>query len=489
MTSPSRFTKKRIFLIILTLTLTLLGSFGLPHQYKPLPYGLSYKSDVCSVPENDIKFLHDLTWYKGDVQHKEQEIFDSVFALIDRADRYILIDMFLFNDQTGKSTRSFRNLSGELAAHLINKKRSSPETVIDVITDPINIVYGGSHSPIIDRLMQAGINVIVTNLSKLRDSNRFYSPVWRLFFQWLGNSDKGGFFPHPFSADEKGVSLRSYLSLLNFKANHRKIILTDADSTFSAIVASANPHDASADHSNTAFAIKGKVCKELYDCESAVARISGGTLGRLPSLSFVADSITSGCNVRFFTEGAIRDALVRRVSSTDSNDTISVAVFYLSDRKVISSLKNAVRRGVTTGIILDPNTNAFGYKKNGIPNLPVAAELVEEGCDVSFYNSIYEQFHTKMICIRYASDSIWAMTGSANYTRRNIGDLNLELDCAVSGKRSAAPARQILAYCDRLFKQTDTAVTLTTPFSPDKKSGFFSRCKYRFFEASGFSSF
>lgn len=488
MASLKTFSKKRIALIILTVGLTLLAAVGLPHQFKPLPFGLSYESDVCRVSENDIAFLHDLTWYENKTQHKEQEIFDSVFALIDRADRYILIDMFLFNNQTGKSTRSFRNLSGELADHLISKKRSSPEIVIDVITDPINITYGGSRSSIIDRLSQAGINVIVTNLSKLRDSNRFYSPVWRLLFQWLGNSDKGGLFPHPFSTDEKGVSLRSYLSLLNFKANHRKIILTDADGTLRAIVASANPHDASADHSNTALLLKGTVCKKLYECESAVARISGGSLGRLPSAPSVTDTTATRCNVRIFTEGAIRDALTRRISSTDSDDKISVAVFYLSDRKVISAFIDAAQRGVPVNIILDPNTNAFGYKKNGIPNLPVAAELVEHGCSVSFYNSTYEQFHTKMICIEYAADSIWAMTGSANYTRRNIGDLNLELNCAVAGKRSAVPARQILTYRDKLFNPTG-ANAVTIPFSPDKRSGTISGLKYRFFEASGFSSF
>lgn len=480
--------KKHIIIFVIAMVIAILLGQGLFHQFKPLSSGLSFRGEQYRPCGSQVKFLHDLTWYEGTTQCKEQEIFDSVFALIDRADRYILIDMFLFNDQTGKSDRSFRDLSGELTEHLIRKKKSNCETVIDVITDPINTVYGGSHSPILERLKKNGINVIITDLAKLRDSNRLYSPFWRLLFQWWGNSAKGGLFPHPFSASEKKVTLRSYLTLLNFKANHRKIILTDADSTWSAIVASANPHDASADHSNTAFIIKGKACGDLYTCESAVARFSGGTLGKLPDFQPVSDTSSSRLNLRFFTEGAIRGELVHRISSANGSDTVFVAVFYLSDRKVVHSFGDAAHRGVSVNITLDPNTNAFGYKKNGIPNLPVAAELIKKGCSVSFYHTSHEQFHTKIISINYASDSIWVMTGSANYTRRNLGDLNLELNCAISGNKATLFAQQVIAYNNRLFSG-DIKQQLTLPLSSVGKPGLFSTLRYRFFEASGFSSF
>ena len=66
-----------------------------------------------------------------------------------------------------------------------------------------------------------GVNVIVTDLVKLRDSNPIYSAVWRSFIRWFGNSAEGGWLPHPFSDAEEQVTARSYLTMVNFKANHR----------------------------------------------------------------------------------------------------------------------------------------------------------------------------------------------------------------------------------------------------------------------------
>ncbi len=50
-------------------------------------------------------------------------------------------------------------------------------------------------------------------------------------------------------------------------------------------------------------------------------------------------------------------------------------MFYLSERQIIKALIAAQQRGVQVRVLLDPNKDAFGREKNGIPNRQVAAEL------------------------------------------------------------------------------------------------------------------
>ncbi|MBN1760099.1 MAG: hypothetical protein JW863_17365 [Chitinispirillaceae bacterium] len=466
-------------------------AIGILHQYKPLPPGLSFNGTPHVVSPDRVQFLHDLTRHDNDSALLQQEIFDSVFALIDRAQQYVLVDMFLMNDHKGKSTSSFRPVSTELADHLIRKKATRPDIPVDVITDPINTVYGGTSSAVIDRLRNAGINVIVTDLAKLRDSNRFYSPFWRLLFSWFGNSPRGGLFPHPFSPAEPKVPLRSYLALLNFKANHRKVIIADDKGALTAIVSTANPHDASARHSNTAFKItSGQVCRDIYKCESSVAGLSGGALGILPAVTRSVEETPSAMKAAITTDGATRTMLLDRIKSAPSGSNIFVALFYVADRSIVSALKLAAKRGVAVTVVLDPNTNAFGYTKRGVPNVPVAAELMKGGCDLRFYRTGEEQFHTKLLLIDYPTDSLWCTTGSANYTRRNLGNLNLEMNCAVSCRKTAPVAKRLLDYRTLLAGEQPTPpYTIAASDSAAPQSTWFKYMRYRFFEASGFSSF
>jgi hypothetical protein len=443
---------------------------------------------VTEVTAESVRFLYDLTCHDSGKHYNRQEIFDSVFVLIDRAERYILLDMFLFNGHKGKSTRDFRPLSDELAGRLINKKVGNPDIIIDVITDPINTVYGGARSQLFDHMSDVGINVIITDLKKLRDSNQIYSPFWRLLFSWWGNSDRGGRFPHPFSSTKKKISLRSYLTLLNFKANHRKALLVDSDSTLTAIVSSANPHDASADHCNTALMFSGPFCEEIYRSEESVARFSGGRLGSLPQYASAYTSDTTVVRMQLCTEGAIRNVILRRLHQTEHGTVVTAALFYLSDRDIISAFGSAAKRGIKVRLVLDRNTNAFGYRKKGIPNMPVAFELADSGCSVVFYRTEEEQFHTKLLLIDYPGDSVWAMTGSANYTRRNIDDLNLEMTCALAGSKSTAVAESLINYCNMLLS-SQTEKNLIAPLSAFTRPTELEYLKYRFMEASGLSNF
>src|SRR5690606_7082792 len=143
---------------------------------------------------------------------------------------------------------SFRPLSSELTDALIRARKRAPELEAVLITDPFNTLYGGLKNPLLERLQNAGVTVIMTPLEQLPASNPIWSGLWSLCCRFLGNSAEGGWLPNPVGAGE--VSLRSYLHLLNFRANHRKTLVVDSGAGWVGLVTSANPHDASSRHSN-----------------------------------------------------------------------------------------------------------------------------------------------------------------------------------------------------------------------------------------------
>lgn len=112
---------------------------------------------------------------------------------------------------------------------------------------------------------------MISDVNPLRDSIPAYSAVWRTFVQWFGQTGKG-WLPNPMVDTAPSMSLRSYLKLINVKANHRKIIATER----ALIVPSANAHDASAYNSNSAFLVRGDIIGDALASEQAVITFSSG---------------------------------------------------------------------------------------------------------------------------------------------------------------------------------------------------------------------
>ena len=203
-----------------------------------------------------VTFLADLSWIDAQgTRHLEQQIFDATLGMIERAQTLIVLDMFLFNAWQGPVRETHRGLSAEISDALLAKKQDRPDIAITVISDPVNAVYGGLLSPHLEAMRVAGIDVVLTDLTQLQDSNPIYSGIWRWLIRPFGNSE-GTALPNPFGPGR--VSVRSYLTLLNFKANHRKLLISD-DGTgdFQALVSSANPHDGSSAHRNVAIQFSG----------------------------------------------------------------------------------------------------------------------------------------------------------------------------------------------------------------------------------------
>lgn len=477
---------------------------GIQHTLlKPLPPGLRLAGPVHQLPPGEVEFLADVTWQDGDRRRTEHVLFDRVFQLVGGAEELLVLDLFLYNDFLGTRGTAHRPLSAELTEALLARRRQRPGLPIVVITDPVNEAYGGSPSPHFARLRAAGIPVVSTRLEPLRDSNPAWSVPWRMFLQWFGTAP-GGILPHPFSHGAPGVGLRSWFSLLNFKANHRKLVIADTPAPaggrrLAALVLSANPHDGSSAHGNAGLLVQGEAARDLLRSEQAVLDFSAppGLLPvRLEDQLRTARPparppapVTGVVEVQALTERAIRDSLVAHLDATTPGDAVDVAMFYLSDRVVVEALVRAARRGVAVRLLLDPNRDAFGHEKTGVPNRPVAAELLARGgpsLAVRWYATHGEQFHPKLVLLRQPGrDTLLA--GSANLTRRNLGDLNLETDLRVSGPPATPALAAARAYFERLWSNDGHPFTLDYAAYADP--AWTRRWRYRFQEATGLGGF
>jgi phosphatidylserine/phosphatidylglycerophosphate/cardiolipin synthase-like enzyme len=461
------------------------------HVFKPLPKNIDYESEQYNVSEQDIEFLYDLT--VGD--KIDQRIFKEIFVLIDKAEKYILIDMFLFNSFNLEKNKIHEKLHDKISEKLLQKKRDFPKIKIDIITDSINTVYGGVKNEEFNKFKKNGINIITTDLKKIRDSNPVYSIIWRCLFQWLGNSSRPGLFPHPFSTEGQKVSLRTYLFLLNFKANHRKVVVADCEGEMVSIITSANFHNASSAHSNIAIKIKGDFWQEIYISEKAVAKFSGGNMLKQQYQIITKKKKKKNDKLKLslvlLTEQKIRQGLTKTIESTRKGDTIQIGVFYLSSRRIIKDLIKASKRGVIIKIILDPNKDAFGYNKNGIPNRQVANELIKRAnkkIKVRWYNTTGEQFHSKFLLVNKKNGKAICVLGSANFTRRNLENYNLETDVMIFGESKMQYFRKMNEYFDTIW-QNKNGRKYTLEYRMYQDKSMFKKMVYRMQEFTGISGF
>jgi hypothetical protein len=350
--------------------------FSLHNPPTVLAPGFAYAGKPHAA--SHVEFLHDDTWVDPTgCRHVSQRIFDEVFRLIDQARHLVLLDMFLFNNFQGKQPETTRALAAELTTRLIHQKNRFPDISIIIITDPINTVYGGLPSPYLQRLRQHSITVHITDLNRLPDSNSAYSWIWRLLIKPLGNA-RAQTLPNPFGAGR--VSLRSWLRLLNFKANHRKVLITDQDDQWVGLVTSGNAHDGSSAHSNVALRFDGDTVMDLYHSELAVLGLSTAPapVKTIPDRPNEPDTY----QLQLVTERRIKDAALTLINTAQAVDAVDIMMFYLADREIVNAIKAAQQRGVNVRLLLDPNKDAFGFSKNGIPNRPVPQEMHRAGVAV-----------------------------------------------------------------------------------------------------------
>lgn len=439
--------------------------------FKPLPQGINAASNIIQVTDADIKFLFDLTDNTGIDRQINQQIFANVFELIDQAQEFIVIDMFLFmHDEIANNPIP---LSLDFKNKLLAKRQANPDVPIYFITDEFNTFYRSNENPLIQELSQAGVKFIYTDLDKLRDPNPAISAITRLVVKPFGppNYD-GGFIPN-FLGEGK-VSLRSIFKMLDFKANHRKLIVTESE----AMLMSANPHTGSSLHSNVGVRVKSSaLIQSILKSEKSVAQFSGSNI----PLSISTQPSEGDINLQFVTENAIEVAVLEAINSAKPTDKVNIGMFYFSNRKIVEAIKQASARGVDFTLLLDANKDAFGREKNGIPNRQVAFELAQIGVKIYWYDTQGEQFHTKILIKETAMRTV-VILGSGNYTKRNLGNYNLEADLVIDAPMNSQLSLEVRGYFEEALSHSLGFVHFMEP-SQTKQ------LLYRFQEWSGLSTF
>lgn len=470
--------KNRIKVILCILLLIPLFAWNW-HTQKALPQGISVNGKLHEV--DNVEFLTDITYQKNNKAVMEQQLFERTLQIIDEAKEVLVIDLFLYNNDYNHQKTTYDNRAEQLTNALIKKRKEQPDMPIQVITDNVNSGYGSIHPQFFQDLATQNIDVLTTNLTPLRDSNPLYSSVWRAYLQWWPVSTNG-FLPNLFNPDGDKMSVGAYFDLVNFKANHRKIVLNEQE----AMVLSANvSHDSSSLHSNIGFVVKGAIVKDIYESENAILHMSDKKLPE--NIAFAADEPAGDIDVKLVTEGKIQQALIQTIEQAKDGDSLKMGVFYIAERDMVHALKGAAKRGVNIQMILDANRDAFGIKKNGVPNRPVAHELMkEDNITVRWYDTHGEQYHSKFLILNQA-DTFTAIGGSANFTRRNIDDYNLETDLYMTMPKEKATARDMNAYFERLWTNQDGIYTVDYEEFAD--GSLWKTVLYRIQEFTGLSTF
>lgn len=461
---------------------------------KPLPQGTHVAGPVCPAAAGQVSFIADIT--AADAYGHlvvSQGIFDEVLKVVRAARHFIVLDYALLEAAEGAQPQ--RPVAAELTDALLEAKRVQPQLEVLLVTDPSNERYGASRSQQLTLLRAAGVEVVLARLDALRDTNFLYSSLWRLAVRWW-DGPRGPL----------GVTLRR----LNFKADHRKVVIADdGGDGLVGVVGSANPQDAQSGWSNLAARVAGDSLGSLLASELAIARFSGWTGNSEPYLRAADPHSPEQCaravaaavpapltadtaRVQVLTEGALRSALLAHAQASGRGDAIDVAMFGFADRGLIEALLDASRRGVAVRLILDPSEDATTAVTSRLPNQPAASELVARSAGavrVRWYRTHGERFHAALVLFS-GTQSVWMTVGSANLTRRGLDDYNLEASLAIEVLRDAPLAAQAQGYFETLWhNRAALGIEYTADFAAFADSRQTDYWLYRLLEGTGFTDF
>lgn len=391
-------------------------------SHKSLPAGAHVASALTDLPADKITFIADVT--AADAYGRpvvSQAIFDQLLEVLRGARVFVVLDYALIG---GTPAAGAPARGAQLQDALLERRRALPALKLLLITDQASDAPDAAALPL---LRSAGVEVVVTDAGVLRAVRLVYTGPWRR------------------------------------TSDHRKLIIADdGHGGLTGIVGSANPQDEQGLWSNAALRVSGAPLEALLASELALARASGwrgdaalfataaSAAGAAPAP--VATAAGPTARVQTLTEGAILSALLQRLEAASPGDAIDVAAFKLADRAVLEALLGAASRGVSVRVLFDPGEQTQGLL-SGIPNQPVASELQARSAGsvhVRWYRTHGERFHTSLVAI-YGQDRLWFTVGSANLTRRSLGDYNLEANVAVEVARATPLSVQLLRYYDTLW--------------------------------------
>ena len=240
---------------------------------KTPPLGVDYESPMRD--SDNVEFHYDLTYLDkdGNIRY-DRKIWDATYKIVDEAKDYLIVEMFLFNDIYNKDKEHFPEFAKEYTRRLIKKKMENPDLKVYVLSDENNNLYGAFEHPFITDMKKAGIDVIVVDIFKLKDTFPWYSPIWRTLIEPHGNPQGKGWIGNFYGPMWPKLTLRNLLRALNVKADHRKIFLNEGN----VVISSANIHDPSYFHENVAILANGEIVKDVLQGLKHVAEFSGGKI-------------------------------------------------------------------------------------------------------------------------------------------------------------------------------------------------------------------
>jgi len=441
---------------------------------------LTVHSPWFYVSDDDVDLQEAYSGFDPSTQQRFSHltIGDKAIDMINNSSKVILASTFLF-DVFYSEDQPQRDIVEEITAAVVQKKKSNPGISVVLILDPVNRAYGRRIGPAVKTLLENGVDVFYSDLLSTRSATalglgqlgnnilRFADTISFGIVGKLLSIPATPKLPLDNPLDEQGLSLEAIWNALALKANHRKLLVTDCDGAYEAMVTSANPHNASIPNTNFSVTVKGDIAKYIYmvirediiyskkldmvdwsnNSKAYKQNFLTDVLPPLPQsqINTLAYSSSSPVAVSFATESCIRRSIIEMLENAREDDLVRIQMFYLSDFKVIKAIiKTAKRLKKPMLIILDPSNDAFGMKKDGTPNRQVAAYLMKKkkqlglNIEIRWYDTHGEQNHAKIMSITNtdpARQKYELINGSANWTGKNLKDINLEANICLKGSK------------------------------------------------------
>ena len=506
---------------------------------KTPPLGINYESPIRET--ENAEFHYDLTYLDkdGNIQY-DRNLWDATYKVIDNAKDYLIVEMFLFNDLYNKDKEHFPEFAKEYTERLVKKQKENPTLTVYVLADENNNFYGAFEHPFITSMKNAGINVIIVDIFKLKDTFPWYSPFWRTFIKPMGNPQNKGWITNFYGDIWPKLTIRNLLRALNVKADHKKVFLNEKE----VVVSSANIHDPSYFHENIAIYTDGPIVKDVLHNLQLVAKFSDSEINVDGSDRRMENIMNSGSNdktetdektlnsenqkennvkqinneeneqnvkektsinseknsitdteghtykIQYLTEGAIGKHLDEDIDSLKAGDELLMGMYFLADKGVIDRLIKAANRGVKIRIIFDRSRDAFGMSTNGLPNKPVSKKLKKKTkgkIEIKWYFTNNEQYHTKITLMKKTDGNVIINAGSANLIKKNIRGYIMDANFRILTTQDSKISKDIYEYFDRLWENKDGLFTLN--FDDEPTTGGFSDFMYKILDATQLGSF
>jgi phospholipase D endonuclease domain protein len=506
---------------------------------KTPPLGINYESPIRET--ENAEFHYDLTYLDkdGNIQY-DRNLWDATYKVIDNAKDYLIVEMFLFNDLYNKDKEHFPEFAKEYTERLVKKQKENPNLKVYILADENNNFYGAFEHPFITSMKNAGINVIIVDIFKLKDTFPWYSPFWRTFIKPMGNPQNKGWITNFYGDMWPKLTIRNLLRALNVKADHKKVFLNEKE----VVVSSANIHDPSYFHENIAIYTDGPIVKDVLHNLQLVAKFSDSEINVDGSDRRMENIMNSGSNdktetdektlnsenqkennvkqinneeneqnvkektsinseknsitdteghtykIQYLTEGAIGKHLDEDIDSLKAGDELLMGMYFLADKGVIDRLIKAANRGVKIRIIFDRSRDAFGMSTNGLPNKPVSKKLKKKTkgkIEIKWYFTNNEQYHTKITLMKKTDGNVIINAGSANLIKKNIRGYIMDANFRILTTQNSKISKDIYEYFDRLWENKDGLFTLN--FDDEPTTGGFSDFMYKILDATQLGSF